>query len=103
MSLTDTQRAELRRLADGARDTNPATWSIAFRSGRDEARRSLRDVLNAEPGDASQSAALAMDAGSCWHDECDEHGRGWWSLLDEVRRVLPSWPWLPNTPEPEGE
>lgn len=104
MNLTDTQSAELRRIADGAHDTNRAAWTTAFRGGRDEARRQLRDVLDTGDGDAFETAAIEMDAGSCWREDGDEHGQGWLSVLDDVRRVLPSWPWLPETinPEPEG-
>ena len=104
MNLTDTRRAELRRIADGAHDRNRGVWTSSFRRGRDDARSRLNDALDHDADDAFEGAAIEMDADACWHGNGDDYGQGWLSVLDDVRRVLPSWPWLPDTPdhEPEG-
>jgi hypothetical protein len=100
MNLTDTQRAELCRIADGSSDTNQGAWTSAFRGGRADARGRLSAVLDAGDGDAFEDAAIEMDADACWHEYTSEYGSGWLSVLADVRRVLPSWPWLPDTPQP---
>ena len=102
MNLSDTQSAELRRIAAGAHDTNRAP-SSAFRRGRDDARNRLAGVLDHGTGDAFEDAAIEMDGDACWHTDGDDYGQGWLSVLDDVRRVLPSWPWLPDDPNPAPE
>lgn len=100
--ISDTQSAALRRIADGSCE-RPATPSSAFRRGRDDARSRLGDVLDHGTGDAFEEAAIEMSGDSCWHEDGDDYGQGWLSVLADVRRVLPSWPWLPDTPNPAPE
>lgn len=101
MNLTDTQAADLRSIAGGTHDRSAP--SSAFRRGRDAARGQLCIVLDAGTGDAFEEAAIEMSGDSCRHEDGDDYGQGWLSLLDDVRRVLPSWPWLPDTPNDEPE
>lgn len=91
--ITEAQRAELRRIADCARDTNRHVWGAAFREGRDHARSRLRDVLDSQDGDAFEESAIEMDAESCLFE--GEFSFGFLPVLDDTRAVLPSWPWLP--------
>jgi hypothetical protein len=101
VNLTDTQSAALRRIADGSCDRT-GTPSSAFSRGRDDARSRLAGVLDHGTGDAFEEAAIEMDADAAFRTDGDDYGQGWLSVLADVRRVLPSWPWLPETPDPEG-
>ncbi len=94
MNLTGTQRAELRHIAEGGHDMNRNTGSLAFREGRDHARSRLRDVLDTQDDDAFEESAIEVDAESCLFE--GEFSFGFLSVLDDVRVVLPSWPWLPG-------
>lgn len=94
VKLTPAQLAELRQIADGDRDSNRQLWTPAFRDGRDHARSRLRDLLASEDDDVFEQAAIEMEAEAClaegWLAD------GFLSVLDDVRVVLPSWPWLPD-------
>ncbi len=99
--FTEAQRAELASIANGHRDTNRHVWGAPFRDGRDHARGRLLDVLFSEDDDALEQTAIEMDSESCLFE--GEFSFGFLSVLDDVRRVLPSWPWLPATLDTETE
>lgn len=94
VKLTPAQLAELHQIADGARDSNRRLWTPAFRDGRDHARARLRDLLASEDDDF-EAAAIDMDAEAYLFEGW--LADGFLSVLDDVRVVLPSWPWLPES------